>query len=171
LHRTDLNAIEKAEACARLVRDFKLNQTDAAKKLGKSRSTLANLLRLLDLPDDVKEQIGKGEVSAGHAKALLMLATPKEQSALCKRIVAHGLSVRETERIAGEKTKGPPGSRARTRSKKAEKPSYLVDLEDRLRQKLGTRVTIQEKGEGGRLVIEFYSADDFQRLLGLLEKA
>jgi ParB family chromosome partitioning protein len=167
LHRSDLNPIEKAEACRRLIDDFKLNQESAARKIGKSRSSLANLLRLLELPEVVRRRIASGEVSVGHAKALLALESEEEQLALCEEILAGGVTVRDAERRTSESS----GTRKKGKKKRGSaKPNYILDLEDRLRKALGTKVAIVEKkGSRGRIVIDFFSKEDFDRILGLLE--
>jgi len=166
LHRSDLNPIEKAEACRRLIDRFQLSHADAAKKLGKSRSTLSNLLRLLDLPEAARRHLAEGALTTGHAKVLLGCADADRREVLAERVVRDGLSVRELERLTSE----PRGDRPAPKEVPA-KPAYILDLESRLRDGLGTKVTIHEKNERGRIVIEFFSQDDFERLFALLERA
>jgi len=167
LHRSDLNPIEKAAACKKLIDDFRLNQESAARKLGQSRSSIANLLRLLDLPEEVKERLASGEVSAGHAKALLALRSAEEQIAYCREIVSGRWSVRDIEQVVADRSGG--GKKKKKKGRAGQKAAYLFDLEDRLRKALGTRVSIMERGERGRIVIEFLSKDDFDRILRILE--
>ena len=162
IHRSDLNPIEKAEACRNLIEQFKLSQTDAAKRLGKSRTSLTNLLRLLELPEPVRNLLASGALTSGHAKVLLGLNTPAEQISAARRVVDRGLSVRQLEELVQHSKPG--------RAREPEpKPSYILDLEEKLRGRLGTKVSINEKNEKGRIVIDFYSQDDFERIYAMLE--
>ncbi len=162
IHRSDLNPIEKAEACRNLIEQFKLSQTDAAKRLGKSRTSLTNLLRLLELPEPVRNLLASGALTSGHAKVLLGLNTPAEQISAARRVVDRGLSVRQLEELVQHSKPG--------RAREPEpKPSYILDLEEKLRGRLGTKVSISEKNEKGRIVIDFYSQDDFERIYAMLE--
>jgi len=161
IQRENLNAIEEAQAYRRLISEFSVSQGDVATMVGKDRSSVANTLRLLNLPEDVQRFIEVGSLTGGHARALLSLPTQKEQSALAKRIVEHNLSVRQVEAEVGltRRRKDAPGRPAR------EKPAHLQELERAFSQHLGTRVAIHEKRGGkGRIEIEFYSFDDFERL-------
>ena len=162
IQREDLNPIETAEAYARLVREFKLTQEQAADKVGKERSTVANFLRLLALPADIKKDIRQGALSMGHAKAILSLEGAARQMALRREILSRGLSVREAE-SAAKRLKSPG------RVVKRKEPSaQLSMLEDELKKRLGTKVRIKANGRRGRIEIEYYSADEFERLLELL---
>lgn len=166
VQREDLNPLEEAQAYKRLLDEFKLTQEDVSRRVGKSRAFIANSLRLLHLPPDVRELLAKGSLSAGHGKALLGLAHPDRQCALAKKIVEHGLSVRETEQVVqGAKktrTKTPPG-----RGTVPSDPE-LDELEASLRRVLGTKVKIKTGRRGGRIEIEYYSQDELTRLLDLL---
>ena len=164
LHRSDLNPIEKAEACQNLMTRFRMTQEEAARRIGKSRSSLANLLRLLDLPEAVRNLVSAGALSTGHAKVLSGVAEPETAKRLAQEVVDRGLSVRQLEgmvRPAKERPEKSPDP----------KPSYIVDLEERLHTALGTKVTIRARDDRGKIVIDFYSQDDFERLLEALEKA
>lgn len=167
LQRSDLNAIEKAKAFKEMIERYSLTQEVAARRLGKDRATLANFIRLLDLPENVQNIVSRGTISMGHARALLSLPHPTQQYALAQRIEAQGLSVREVERtvaaMRGEKQKKRPRGKAT-----AGKSPVIRDIEDRLREKFGTRVTIELKDGQGRLMIHLFSDDDLQRVLDVL---
>jgi len=165
IQRENLNPIEEAEAYRRLISDFNISQGDVAGMVGKDRSSIANTLRLLNLPGEIQGMITDGKVSSGHARALLALTTQKEQLVLARRIVEENLSVREVEYAVGlaKPRKNAPGRRRK------EKPAHLADLEKAFATHLGTRVAIDEKRGGkGRITIEFYSFDDFERLASLM---
>jgi ParB family chromosome partitioning protein len=165
IQRENLNPIEEAQAYRRLISEFSASQADVAGMVGKDRSSVANTLRLLNLPEDVQAMIEAGSVSPGHARALLALTTQKEQLVLARRIVEENMSVRQVETIVGLVKPRKAGA---TRHRR-EKPAYLADLEKAFATHLGTRVTINEKRGGkGNLAIEFYSYDDFERLAALM---
>ncbi len=166
IQREDLNPIEKAEAYHRLISEFNLTQDQAALRVGQSRSAVANFLRLLQLPDQIKESIMSGTLSMGHARALLGTQTSAQQMAAWHRVVSKGLSVRETEKLV---------KRLNTQQKTQKKvtPSsediYFSGLADELSRRFGTKVLIHRRGQRGKLEIEFYSNDDLDRLLTLLK--
>ncbi len=165
LQRQDLNPIEKAVACKSLLEESKLTQAEAAKRLGKDRSSLANLLRLLELPKEVQDLLSAGALTMGHARALLALADDASRIAAAKRIVLEDLSVREVERLASTS----PGARRKTGRTSPARPSATVsDLEERLQLRLGTRVRIREGRRRGIIRIEFTSPKDFERIYELL---
>jgi ParB family chromosome partitioning protein len=165
IQREDLNAIEVAHAYRALVATFGLTQSDLAKLIGRDRSSVANTLRLLNLPEDVQQMIVDERLTGGHARALLALPTQKEQLALAKRIIDKNLSVRQAEVEVGLATRK---KRHRETAPK-EKPSHITYIENALTQHLGTRVTIDERRGGkGKITIEFYSNDDFERLASLM---
>lgn len=165
IQRENLNPIEEAQAYRRLISEFSASQSDVAGMVGKDRSSVANTLRLLNLPEEVQGMIEAGTVSPGHARALLALTTQKEQVVLARRIVEENMTVRQVESIVGlVKTRKPSATRSRR-----EKPAYLADLEKAFATHLGTRVSINEKRGGkGHISIEFYSYDDFERLASLM---
>ena len=165
IQRENLNPIEEAQAYRRLISEFSASQADVASMVGKDRSSVANTLRLLNLPEEVQGMITAGTVSPGHARALLALTTQKEQVVLARRIVEENMSVRQVEAIVGlVKPRKPNATRARR-----EKPAYLADLEKAFATHLGTRVSINEKRGGkGSIAIEFYSYDDFERLSSIM---
>ena len=165
IQRANLNPMEEAEAYFRLIDEFDLTQEQAAERVGKSRSAVANFLRLRQLPDPIKESIMKGALRMGHARALLGVDSPGKQQAAWREVVAKNLSVRQTEalikRINAQKKPGPaPEPTAEQR--------YYTDLSEDLSRHFGTRVRIQRHGKRGRLEIDFFSDDDLDRLLTML---
>jgi len=172
LQREDLNLIEEAEGYRALMDKFDMTQERVAERVGKARATVANALRLLHLPDNVKTWIAEGALSAGHAKALLGLEIPLEQELLAARAMHEGLSVRAVEAAVGDTKKAPKKKRA---EKKDLPDEYLRDISERLQQALGTGVRITPsktlangKKVKGRIDIDYYSNDDLDRLLSLL---
>jgi len=166
LQRTDLNPIEKARGFKRLIETFSLTQDEAARRVGKDRSTIANFIRLLDLPEPVQHIVARGGISMGHARALLALPHPSSQHALALRIENEGLSVRETESLVS-KLRGAP-RRRRPRSKAQGPSPHIRSLEDRMRERLGTKVKIDYHGGSGNITIAFFSDGDLQRILDCL---
>ncbi len=172
LQREDLNLIEEAEGYRALGDKFKMTQEQIAQRVGKGRATVANALRLLDLPDKVKRLITENQLSAGHAKVLLGLEIAKEQEILAQRTIKEGLSVRTLERIVNRLKKAPKKHRA----EKSDIPeSHLQYLLERLHQHLGTSIRIAPcktltngKKIKGTIEIDYYSNDDLDRLLVLL---
>lgn len=164
IQREDLNAIEVALAYRVLVGSFGLTQSDLAQLMGRDRSSVANTLRLLNLPEEVQDMIVGEQLTGGHARALLALPTQKDQLELARRIVRNNLSVRQAESEAGLVT------RKKKRDKTPEeKPTHIKYLENAMSNHLGTRVVIDEKRGGkGRITIEFYNHEDFERLATLL---
>ena len=166
IQREDLNPIEEALAYRRLADDSGLTQEQIAASVGKDRATVANHLRLLKLPEQVRVRVASGEVSMGHARALLSLEDPDTLLRAVDKVVAGGLSVRATEALA-RKLSTPPADAAAP-SPVVEKDVHTRQAEERLRVVLGTRVAIRRQGTGGRLEIEFVSEDELIRLYELL---
>jgi len=164
VQREDLNPIEEARAYAQLNQVFGLSHDDIARKVGRSRATVTNVMRLLKLPSELQEDISTGKLSAGHAKALLMLENSREQKKLRDAIVGRGLSVREAEKYV-EKIKSPPAHR---RKIGLQKSPELVKMEEELMGRLGTHVSISPGKRKGRIEIEVYSQDDLERILGII---
>jgi ParB family chromosome partitioning protein len=158
IQREDLNPLEAAEAYKRLQDEFKLTQEDLAKRVGKERSTVTNFLRILSLPKEVKHDLAAGNLSMGHAKALLSMERVRDQQQAALMIVKKGLSVREAEALAG-KLKNP------TKEKKPKVAHELKAVEDKIRRSLGTKVSVTGKAKGGRIVIDYYSAEELDRIL------
>jgi ParB family chromosome partitioning protein len=159
IQREDLNPLEAAEAFKRLQEEFKLTQEDLAKRVGKERSTIANFLRILGLPKEIKQHLATGALSLGHAKAVLSLERHRDQLQLATIVTKKGLSVREAETLAA-KLKHPSRER-----KSPTAPTEYRAAEERLKKALGTKVTIAPKSKGGRIVIEYYSSDELDRIL------
>jgi len=163
IHRSDLNPIERANAYRQYLNTFNLTQVQAAEKLGENRSNIANYLRLLDLPKDIKQMLINGELSMGHARAILALPTDDLRRKLANRSLAGRLSVREVERLVRNYT---TDKKDNTKTPMV-KPAHIVDLENSLTSQLGTKVLIDTKrnGKKGKITIEFYSLNDFDRIL------
>jgi ParB family chromosome partitioning protein len=168
IQREDLNAVEVAQAYRALVATFGLTQSDLASLIGRDRSSVANTLRLLNLPEEIQQMIVDDQLTGGHARALLALPTQKEQLALARQIVDKNLSVRQAEVAVGL---GSGRKRSVTADKKPkEKAPHITYLENALSNHLGTRVVIDEKRGGkGKITIEFYGNDDFERLASLMQ--
>lgn len=168
LQRSDLNPIEEAEGYRRLVDDFGLSHIQISEMVGKDRSTIANLLRVLKLPASVRDWVRSGELSLGHARALLPLSDSAQIQSFAKDIVGRGLSVRQTESLVKANAVPRAGSKAKA-AKKQTAEAQATAVEQRLRRRLQTDVAVQLKGaERGNVVITFYSADDLERLLELM---
>lgn len=169
LLREDLNPIEEASAFQTLIDDAGWTQERVAAKVGKSRSLVANTLRLLRLPEDVRSDIASGRISAGHARALLACATEADMQALRERILRLGLTVRDAEEISSPPaTRKPRGTRARTGTNDRQASAETIELEDRFQRLFGTAVRIEERSGRGKVSFEFYSYDDLMRLTDLL---
>lgn len=166
LQREDLNPIEEARAYARLAGEFKLKQEDIAKKVGKSRASVANTMRLLDLSDEVQVHLVQGRLSVGHAKALLGLSAAREQDEIAALILRKNLSVRATEKAVNDQLTKGGGQRKGRRGRGAPEVSPAVrHLENRLQQHFATRVEIRPGDQKGHILIEYYGNDDLGRLL------
>ncbi len=162
IQRHDLNPIEEAKAYLRLTDEFGLHQDEVAKKMGKSRPNISNTLRLLTLPVEIQRAIIVGQISEGHAKALLSIENPEKQRALFELILKDELTVRETEDKAREFS-----VRSHLRAAR-EKAPELAAKEEWLTEQLGTKVSIKPKGKGGKITIEFYSNEELNGILGRL---
>jgi len=166
LQRASLSPIDEAEGYERLGREFRLSHADIAHAVGRERSTVANAVRLLQLPKSVQQLLDAGALSAGHARALLSLDDMKEMVRLAREAVAHDWSVRETE----QRTRGGGDSKKPGQAKaKRTLPPEARRIEEALRRRLGTDVAITLSGkEKGRLAVRFYSHDDLARLLEII---
>lgn len=170
VQREDLNPADEAEAYRQLMEAIGLTQEQVAERVGKSRSAVANSLRLLSLPADAMEALRSGNLSAGHARAILSVANPAQRSGLLERIVNEGISVREAEAAAGGLNR-----RASVAAKPAQKKPVpraidpdLAALEQNLIGKLGTKVAIKGDARHGSIVIEYFSMDDLERVYGIM---
>ena len=159
IQRDDLNPIEEASAYRRLIDELKLTQDAVATAVGKDRSSVANTLRLLRLPEEVRNLVSSGELSAGHARALLALEADAAARQLAREIVARGLSVRETEALVKRQTEPAPPPKPVKK-----KDANTRAAEEKLRFALGTDVEIVRRGKGGRIEIAFKTEDELNRL-------
>lgn len=168
VQREDLNPIEKAQAYKRLMEEFGLSQEDVSERVGHDRSTIANFVRLLVLPDAVQEAVSRGTLSMGHARALITLPDAGRQVHLAKEAMEKGLSVRELEQAVREIMDRPsrpskkPGTRREGAHPMSPDDQYLVNMAQR---HLGTKVRVRRSGQGGEFTIEFYSDTDLDRIL------
>jgi ParB family chromosome partitioning protein len=162
IQRENLNPIEEAQAYRRLADDYHLTQDQISDAVGKDRSTVANVMRLLRLPHEIRENVGGGALSMGHARALLSLPDENAQLRISRDVVSRNLSVRETESIV-KKALEPE-----TKTQAAPKDVHTRAAEEKLRFALGTRVRIARKGKKGKIEIDFQNEDELQRLYELL---
>ena len=165
VQREKLNAIEQASAFQRLIDECNLTQDEIAQKIGKERSTITNLLRLLRLPGNIQESVEKGEISVGHARTLLALESKEEQVSLWQKLLKNEYSVRKLEKLVKELNELRPAKP--TDSKK--KSVHIQKIEEKLRNLFGTKVMVRTKSSGGSIEIEFYSPDDLNRLLEIFD--
>ncbi len=167
LQREDLTPIEEAKAYRQLMEARDLTQEQVAAKIGKDRTTITNSLRLLKLPQKVQDAVEKGDLSAGHARALLAVTSSADMELLFERVVARGLSVRETEQAAQALNQGKRG-KAKKASGRMRDPN-VREVEERLVERFGTKVQIRGGPSKGRIEIAYFSADDLERVLELLQ--
>jgi len=163
VQRNDLNPIEEAKAYKKLKEDFELTQEEVAKKVGKDRATVANTIRLLDLPIEIQRGLMESKITEGHARAILGIENPEKQRALYELIIKNKLTVRDTENKVREITV-PSHKRAIIKEKNVE----IQDLENRLQEKFGTKIQIKKKGGTGKLTIDFFSEEEFEKIKNLL---
>jgi ParB family chromosome partitioning protein len=162
LQRSDLNPMEEARGYLRMMREFDYTQETIAQRIGKDRSTIANLVRLVNLPPEVQSLVESGDLTTGHAKVLLGLHGPEHQIRLAHHIVQGQLSVRQAEQVATRAARGGRPKRA------VRIPAVYPDLEEQLRRRLGTRVNIVKNRRGGKIVVQYFSAEELDRLVELL---
>jgi ParB family chromosome partitioning protein len=162
IQREGLNPIEEAYSFQKFITDFSFTQEKIAKVLGKDRSTIANTIRLLGLPKKIQDYISKNTITAGHAKAILSLPAEMDQLRVCNLVVKKGLSVRETESLVSRRSLGE-------RKIELKKDQNISDLENQLQQLFGTRVKIAHGKKRGRIQIEYYSLEDLNRILDMLQ--
>lgn len=163
VQRADLSPLEAAEAFRQLAEDFALSHEEIAMQVGKSRVTVTNTLRLLKLPETVKQALAEGRISEGHARVLLGLPTPQAQAAALQTILRHELNVRQTEELVRKLTGQKPD-----RVTKPVAPPEIAALEERLRNHLGTRVNLKRGRKGGTLVIYYYSEEELDNLVDII---
>ena len=167
IQREDLNPIEEAEAYHRLMTEFSLTQDEASKRVGKSRPAVANLLRLRQLPEQIKESILDGTLSMGHARALLGAETSAQQKTAWMAVISKGLSVRETENLV----KRLKSKKAPQEKQKSSDDIYFSSLQEELSRHFGTKIEIKRHGKKGKIEIEFYSNEDLDHLISRLKRA
>ena len=160
LQRTDLGPLEAAEAFRQLAEDFSLSHEEIAVRVGKSRAAVTNTLRLLKLPPSVQSALADGQISEGHARALLALPSPQSQAAVLGTITSRGLNVRQTEALVRKLTAGEPYHK-----ETAPRAPEIVVLEDSLRASLGTKVTLNQRRKGGTVVIHYYSDEELTAII------
>ena len=163
IQREDISPLECANAYQALIMEHGLTQDDVAQHVGKSRPAVANALRLLRLPLEIRESLARGEISEGHARALLQFDTEAEQLLIHRRILEKGLNVREVERLAKGSTATPA---IREKPYRMREPN---ELESALSEFFGTPVSINRQGKGGKIEVEFYNEDDLSRILEKLD--
>ena len=166
LQREDLNPIEEARGYRALMDEYGMTQEEAAKSVGKSRPAVANAMRLLSLTPEVLELVEKGQLSAGHARALVPVLDPKLQLTAAKEVVDKALSVRQTEQLAARLLRKPKQEQA----KQGPIVDYCAEVGERLSRRLGRKVTLVDGKKTGRIVLEFYGADDREALIEALER-
>lgn len=164
MQREDLNPLEEAEGLNQMIASYGLTQEQVSKSVGKSRPYIANSLRLLKLPEDIRELISEGKLSAGHGRALLSVEDEERQKKITEMILKDGLSVREAERLASEE----PAAKRKKSGRKPKDPD-VARVEADLKEALGTRVSIRKTGKKGKIEIEFFSRDELERLIEMLE--
>jgi len=166
IQREELNPIEEAQAYRKLIEEFAYTQEDVARSVGKDRSTISNLLRILKLSSNIQKKVYDGELSVGHARALLSVEALGERDRLFGLTMKKGLSVRELENLAQSKSNG--GSR-RIKSQ-AQKDHEIIALEEDLQKTLGTKVRVLPQKKRGKITIEYYSLDDLDRIIKLIKR-
>lgn len=174
IQREELTPIEEALAYRQLMEEFQLTQEAIANRVGKSRPVVTNLLRILNLPEEIKEEIDRGGISVGHARALLVLDTPEQQVEMARTIMRQGLSVRETETLVVRKSETPvaPASPPPANTPPAHQVDihiHVAAIEEDLMRSLGTKVRLVPKKKGGRIEIEYYSHEELEGLVRRLK--
>jgi ParB family chromosome partitioning protein len=168
VQRADLNPLEEAAAYRRLMDDFHLTQEQVAGRVGKSRVAVANAVRLLKLPEEARRALAEGQITEGHARALLRLETLHEQRQLLRAILEDGLSVRQAETRA-ERERAEPARKRGARARPGTRDPQARHLEEQFRRALGTKVTlVRHRSGGGRLIVEFFSDEELQALHELI---
>ena len=170
LQREDLNVVEEAKAYETLIRNLKITHEELAKRVGKSRSHISNLLRLLELPNYMITSIVMDEISMGHGRALLAVKDEKICKILYHQVIDEGLTVRELEKKIQELQQQQNVSRETSKKKKIEKSMFVIDQEERLSNLVGTKVRINEMKKKGKIEIDYYSPEDLERVLAIIDK-
>ena len=166
LQRENLNPIEEAIGYQTLMSKYDMTQEDVSNKLGKSRSAVANSVRLLSLDEPIQQKLISGEITSGHARALLSISSPKIRLAVLESIIEKNLNVRQTESLAKQLEKSKPRKKKPIINEQVK--AQLEELEDRLSSHLGTKVTLSHNAKKGKIEIEYYGNDDLERILGII---
>lgn len=156
IQRKDLNPIEKAEGFKKLIEEYSYTQEELARRIGIDRSSITNFLRILKLPEEVRNAVSRETITMGHARALLAFNSEEIQKEICRKIESDRLSVREVESLV---LKQP-----RKKREGGKKTAYIKEIEEKLRMHFGTKVIVRENRKGGRIIIEFFSKEDFERI-------
>jgi ParB family chromosome partitioning protein len=166
VQRERLNPIEQANAFQRLINECHLTQDEVAQKIGKDRTTIANIMRLLKLPDYIKTSLEEADITIGHARALVSVEDTRIQKILWQKVIQNGISVRRLEKLIKDLAHLP----RKKLNKKVKKSPYIQKIEEQLRDVFGTKVAVRSRKEGGSIEIEFYSPEDLNRLLEIFEQ-
>ncbi len=166
VQRERLDPIEQANAYQRLLKECKLTQDEIAQKIGKDRSTITNMLRLLRLPAVIQKSVAAGEVSVGHARTLLVLEETEDQIQIWEKLLKNDFSVRKLERVVKELSEEKSSKLIKSRKKSI----HILKIEEKLRDIFGTKVNLRTKKEGGSIEIDFYSPEDLNRILEIFDK-
>lgn len=173
IQREELTPIEEALAYRQLMEEFHLTQEQVAQRVGKSRPVVTNLLRVLNLPEEIKRNVDRGALTVGHARALLALNMPEQQLEMARRIMEHGLSVRATETLVSQSNvvEGPPVESSTPKEPTVIQKTdvYLKAVEEDLVRALGTKVRLLSRKKGGKIEIEYYSNDELEGLVQRLK--
>ena len=167
IQRQELNAIEEAQAFQRLIHEFNFTQDTVAQSVGKNRSSISNIVRLLKLPAEIQKSVFDGVLSEGHARTLLGVENVHEQKNLFEQTISKQLSVRELENLVKY---GIKSGQRRAKKKSSSRESHLIALEEDLQKTLGTKVRIMAQKKRGKIIIEYYSPDDLERIRGIIKK-
>ena len=174
IQREDLSPIEEAKAYQHLINSYTLSQEELSKKLGKKRSTIANSLRLLKMPEDMQYSLNKGDITAGHARSILSVVNPADQRILFSRILKNGLSVRESEQQASELNRGIRGQNPSSGKKEEQilrkKNPDVMDIEQQFIDALGTKVSLNGNLLKGKIEITYFSREDLERIFEIIIK-
>ena len=168
IQREELNPLEVAMGYQRLMEECKYTQGEVAERVGKNRSTVTNMMRLLQLPDFLQAALRDEQISTGHARALISVEKETDQRSILKRILKKSLSVRQTEKLV--RSLSEKDEKTDSRKQTTKESPFLNQIEKRLRDNLSTKVNIKQKGDGGEIRIEYYSNDDLERLLQILDE-
>lgn len=167
IQRQDLNPVEEAYAYKRLLEEFKLTQEQVAQRISKSRSFVANMVRILNLPQLILDKLAEGDLTVGHVRPLLALDNQEMQIKAAAEMLSKKMTVRQAELLVKKTIEGQKKKKSKTKNKKGKLSPELVDLETRLRNVCGTKVIIKNMGKKGKIEIDYYNTDDLNRILSL----